>query len=99
MSTWTTSKLGDVCEMIKRGIGPKYLEGDGICVINQKCIRDHSVNYDLARRHDVEAKKVNEDDVMYYRKGKGPGSSLMDSWSSIARPSTEQACLRTSTYP
>tara|TARA_B100000787_G_scaffold147056_1_gene117886 strand:+ start:891 stop:2099 length:1209 start_codon:yes stop_codon:yes gene_type:complete len=61
MSTWTTSKLGDVCEMIKRGIGPKYLEEDGICVINQKCIRDHSVNYDLARRHDVEAKKVNEE--------------------------------------
>lgn len=58
---WKTSKLGDVCDIIKRGIGPKYLETGGICVINQKCIRDHSVNYKLARRHDIEAKKVNEE--------------------------------------
>lgn len=58
---WHTSKLGDVCEMIKRGIGPKYAENDGVCVINQKCIRDHSVNYDLARQHNSELKKVSED--------------------------------------
>lgn len=58
---WKTSKLGDVCEMIKRGIGPKYLEEGGVCVVNQKCVRDHSVNYALARRHNLEAKKVNEE--------------------------------------
>lgn len=58
---WYISKLGDVCELIKRGVGPKYLETGGICVINQKCIRDHEVNYGLARRHDLVTKKVNEE--------------------------------------
>tara|TARA_R110001583_G_scaffold26533_16_gene95575 strand:+ start:15548 stop:16780 length:1233 start_codon:yes stop_codon:yes gene_type:complete len=58
---WKTEKLGDVCEIIKRGVGPKYLEEGGICVINQKCIRDHIINYTLARRHNLEIKKVNEE--------------------------------------
>jgi len=56
---WKSSKLGDVCEMIKRGVAPKYAEEGGICVLNQKCVRDHSVNHTLARRHDIEVKKVN----------------------------------------
>ena len=58
---WKTSKLGDACEMIKRGVGPKYLDEGGICVVNQKCVRGHSVNYTLARRHDLDSKKVNEE--------------------------------------
>ncbi|WP_269816201.1 restriction endonuclease subunit S [Halomonas sp. G15] len=55
---WKSAKLGEVSEMIKRGIAPKYIDAGGVCVINQKCIRDHSINYDLARRHNVEVKKV-----------------------------------------
>ncbi|WP_416139904.1 restriction endonuclease subunit S [Halomonas sp. HK25] len=55
---WKSAKLGEVSEMIKRGIAPKYTDAGGVCVINQKCVRDHSINYALARRHDVDAKKV-----------------------------------------
>lgn len=58
---WETSKLGDACEIIKRGVSPKYIEDGGICVVNQKCVRDHRVSYALARRHDIEVKKVNEE--------------------------------------
>lgn len=58
---WKLATLGDVCDLINRGISPKYLEKGGVCVLNQKCIRDHVVNYDLARRHDVTAKKINEE--------------------------------------
>lgn len=58
---WKTEKLGGVCEIIKRGIAPKYLEEGGICVINQKCIRDHNINYSLARRHNVALKSVIEE--------------------------------------
>lgn len=61
MTAWKTEKLGDVCEMIKRGVAPKYIEEGGICVVNQKCVRDHTLNYTLARRHNVELKKVNEE--------------------------------------
>lgn len=56
---WVTAKLGDVCNLINRGISPKYLEAGGVCVLNQKCIRDHVINYGLARRHDITTKKVN----------------------------------------
>ncbi len=35
-----------------------YLDDGGICVLNQKCIRDHRVSYEPSRRHDARAKKV-----------------------------------------
>lgn len=56
---WERANLGNVCEMIKRGVAPKYIDEGGICVINQKCIRDHKINTELSRRHNLEAKKVN----------------------------------------
>lgn len=58
MSGWQIRRLGEVCSFLNRGISPTYLEDGGICVLNQKCIRDHRVNYEPARRHDAQAKKV-----------------------------------------
>ncbi|WP_417794472.1 restriction endonuclease subunit S [Terasakiella pusilla] len=55
---WENKKLGEVCEMIKRGVAPKYIEAGGICVLNQKCIRDHVINTGPSRRHNIEIKKV-----------------------------------------
>ncbi len=55
---WQTKKLGDVCSLLNRGISPAYLEEGGVCVLNQKCIRDHEVSYEPSRRHDSKAKKV-----------------------------------------
>lgn len=58
---WESKKLGEVCSFLNRGISPKYLDEGGVCVLNQKCVRDHWVSYDLARRHDDVAKKVSEE--------------------------------------
>ena len=55
---WKTKTLGEVCSFLNRGISPRYIERGGICVLNQKCIRDHRVSYEPSRRHDVRAKKV-----------------------------------------
>ena len=55
---WVTEKLGEVCSFLNRGISPKYLDEGGVCVLNQKCIRDHSVNFELSRRHSIAAKAV-----------------------------------------
>ena len=55
---WQANKLGEVCSFLNRGVSPKYLEVGGICVLNQKCVRDHRVSYEPSRRHDVRAKKV-----------------------------------------
>ena len=55
---WEHNKLGDICEMINRGISPKYTQSNGLCVLNQKCIRDHKINYEPSRFHDFRNKKV-----------------------------------------
>lgn len=57
---WKTKKLGDVCDLLNRGISPKYLDKGGVCVLNQKCIRNHQINYEPSRRHDLSEKKVIE---------------------------------------
>lgn len=61
MNARVTARLGEVCELITRGITPKYLEEGGTLVINQKCVRDHSVNYGLGRRHDPAARPIAAD--------------------------------------
>jgi len=58
---WEIANLGEVCEMINRGIAPKYIDDGGICVINQKCIRNHTINTALARRHDTAVKPINSE--------------------------------------
>ena len=44
--------------MISRGIAPKYDDNSEQIVLNQKCIRDHTIDISLARRH--LPKKINE---------------------------------------
>jgi type I restriction enzyme S subunit len=60
-SSYETKKLGDICSVITRGISPIYIEEGGVCVLNQKCIRDHKISLADARRHDVSKKTVKED--------------------------------------
>jgi type I restriction enzyme S subunit len=61
---WRTTKLGEVCSFLNRGVSPHYLESGGICVLNQRCVRDHRVNFEFARRHDVKAKPVAEERLL-----------------------------------
>ena len=58
---WRTDKLGEVCSFLNRGISPKYTEDGGICILNQKCIRNHRVGFEPSRRHDANAKTVGGD--------------------------------------
>ncbi len=55
---WRATKLADVCSYINRGISPKYLESGGVVVINQKCVRDFSIDFTKARRHDPLQRKI-----------------------------------------
>jgi restriction endonuclease S subunit len=55
---WNRLVLQDACSLISRGISPKYLESGGVRVLNQKCIRSHTIDYSLARRHDISIKGV-----------------------------------------
>jgi type I restriction enzyme S subunit len=55
---WEAKKLGEVCSFLNRGISPKYVEKGGVVVLNQRCVRDHGVNFKVARRHDIKAKAI-----------------------------------------
>ncbi|PCJ75199.1 MAG: hypothetical protein COA53_07775 [Rhodobacteraceae bacterium] len=62
---WKEVKLGDVLELIKRGVAPKYVEEGGIMVINQKCIRDHRINLSFVRQTSKDKKIPAEKLVKY----------------------------------
>ena len=57
MSEWKTYKLGEIAEIIARGISPKYTE-TGIPVINQKCVRDGKIIFNNIKFNDVSLKKI-----------------------------------------
>jgi type I restriction enzyme, S subunit len=63
---WKKQKLGELCEKISRGISPKYTEKNGVIVLNQKCIRDHQINFDLSRKHDETNKNMNFEKLIQY---------------------------------
>ena len=73
VSEWVEKSLVDLCSIIKRGIGPKYIEEGGVLVINQRCIRDQRVSLSEARRNDPEKKKIPEDRYVQ------PGDVLINS--------------------
>jgi type I restriction enzyme S subunit len=47
---WEVRKLGEISSYINRGITPRYEEGGGSVVINQKCVRDQRLSLEPARR-------------------------------------------------
>lgn len=55
---WRFSALGEECAYLNRGISPKYLEEGGVLVLNQKCIRDFSLDPFKGRRHDPTQRSV-----------------------------------------
>lgn len=52
-------QISSVTSMVKRGITPKYSE-EGITVINQRCIRNHRIDFSLARKHSPDREFRNE---------------------------------------
>lgn len=50
--------LDDLCSYLNRGTAPAYTDGDGVLVLNQKCVRDQRVTLDEARRTDPKRKPI-----------------------------------------
>lgn len=57
---WGVSALRDVCSYVSRGISPKYIDFGGVAVVNQKCIRDFSIDFSKTRRHDASKRKIDD---------------------------------------
>lgn len=55
---WHITTIDEISSLVSRGIAPKYDDNSDQIVLNQKCIRDHTIDISLARRH--LPKKINE---------------------------------------
>lgn len=55
---WEVKPLSEINSELVRGISPKYSEDAGMPVINQRCIRNQSIDYSLCRLHNVTIKPV-----------------------------------------
>lgn len=56
--SWHITTVDALSSLVTRGIAPKYDDSSNQIVLNQKCIRDHTIDVSLARRH--LPKKINE---------------------------------------
>lgn len=64
---WKDTTLGEICEVIRRGKQPRYVQ-QGLAVVNQKCIRnDRVLQTEHLRFTDTE--QVNVPEVLYLRDG------------------------------
>lgn len=58
--------LKEITTLVKRGITPKYSNIAGIEVINQRCIRDGRIDFNLVRNHDPNKNFSNEKKLKKY---------------------------------
>ncbi|AIF97986.1 restriction endonuclease subunit S [Alteromonas australica] len=102
---WSVMSLGDVTKELRRGISPKYTDEGGVQVVNQKCIRNHEVNYALSRRNDptlrkVDGREIEIGDVLVNSTGVGtlgrlaqvnavPEPTVVDSHVTVVRPNPQ----------
>ncbi|ASF99288.1 restriction endonuclease subunit S [Vibrio anguillarum] len=61
---WEVSDIASCTTELRRGISPKYIEEGGVLVINQKCIRNHTIDFSLARRNDSSKRKVDGREIV-----------------------------------
>lgn len=60
---WERKTIKDVSGFVSRGIAPSYDEAAKYLVLNQKCIRNHFVDFEFARR---QKKEVSQNKVLQY---------------------------------
>ncbi|MCV9387430.1 restriction endonuclease subunit S [Reichenbachiella ulvae] len=105
---WEVKALGEITTELRRGISPKYIEEGGVLVLNQKCIRNHEVDFSLGRRNDPTKKKVDGrllqvGDMVVNSTGTGTlgrvanikslsEPTTIDSHVTVLRPDTEKVC-------
>lgn len=83
---WRVTELRDLTSYMTRGLAPAYLESGGVCVLNQKCIRDRRVDFSRARRHDpsrksVEGRVIEKLDILVNSTGVGTLGRVAQIWS------------------
>lgn len=95
--------MGDITSLVSRGISPKYTDDSDQTIINQKCIRNHTIDLSLARSHtpkNINEKWLRFGDLLINSTGDGtlgraaqvwfqPKNLTVDSHVTIIRPINE----------
>lgn len=101
-TSWPNTTIGEITSLVVRGITPKYNDSTDQIVINQKCIRNHTLDLTPARRHLPKAiteKWLMQGDLLINSTGEGtlgrvaqvwfiPNNLTVDSHVTIVRPKT-----------
>jgi type I restriction enzyme S subunit len=58
---WEIKALVDIASYINRGVTPNYIEEGGTIVLNQRCVRNNTIDFSFSKRHNASVKKVSEE--------------------------------------
>ena len=81
--TWKTTTIDALSSLVTRGIAPKYKDESDQIVLNQKCIRDHTIDISLARRHipkKINEKWISKGDLLINSTGTGTLGRVAQVW-------------------
>lgn len=82
-ATWRSVTIDDITSLVSRGIAPKYDEDSDQIVLNQKCIRNHTIDFSPARRHVPKAiseKWIRQGDLLINSTGQGTLGRVAQVW-------------------
>mgnify|MGYP002577866725 FL=1 len=80
---WKITTIDAISSLVTRGIAPKYDDSSDQIVLNQKCIRDHTIDISLARRHlpkKINEKWISKGDLLINSTGTGTLGRVAQVW-------------------
>lgn len=81
--SWHITTINALSSLVTRGIAPKYDDSSNQIVLNQKCIRDHTIDVSLARRHlpkKINEKWISKGDLLINSTGTGTLGRVAQVW-------------------
>lgn len=81
--SWHITTIDSISSLVTRGIAPKYDDSSDQIVLNQKCIRDHTIDISLARRHlpkKINEKWISKGDLLINSTGTGTLGRVAQVW-------------------
>jgi len=58
---WEVAPLLNITSYLNRGITPNYTEDNGVIILNQKCVRNNTIDFIFSRKHDNIAKPISSE--------------------------------------
>lgn len=80
---WKITTIDAISSLVTRGIAPKYNDSSDQIVLNQKCIRDHTIDISLSRRHlpkKINEKWISKGDLLINSTGTGTLGRVAQVW-------------------